>query len=82
MAKSDDAAVHYFSENDSVWFYDANEPDPRPAPGVVIAETGVNDFTVEITLTDLSTRPVKHVGTAAANPERYIEPRDREAGQL
>lgn len=77
------ASTHYFTVTDLVWYHDATNPtDPDPAPGVVTAETGDNDFTVEITLADTSTEIRKHVGTIAANGDRYIEPRDREAGGL
>lgn len=77
------ASTHYFSVTDLIWYHDTNNPtDPDPAPGVVMAETGDNDFTVEITLADTSTQTVKHVGTIAANGNRYIEPRDREGGEL
>lgn len=87
MAQS---AVLYFNVNDPVWFYDTEEPtDPYPAPGVVLEQTGENDFKVEITLPDMSTRIVKHVGAQqpAVDPDpspsvRWIELREREVGEL
>lgn len=82
-AVSADGGTHYFSVTDLIWFHDNVDPtDPDPAPGVVMAETGDNDFTVEITLSDQSTETRKHVGTVAANSDRYIEPRDGEVGGL
>lgn len=78
-----DSDVHYFDVNELIWFRDSNEPtDPDPAPGKVLEETGDNDFKVEIYLTDLSTELRKHVGTIAANGDRYIEHRDNEGGPL
>lgn len=75
--------VFYFRVTDLIWYHDTENPtDPDPAPGVVTAETGDNDFTVEITLADSSTRTEKHVGTVAANGARWIEIRDGNAGEI
>lgn len=84
------AAVRYFSVADLVNYYDTENPtDPYPAPGVVTAANGENDFNVEISLSDGSTRIEKHVGAQvpAVDPDpslsvRWIELRDRDAGEL
>lgn len=82
-AMSDGAAVFRFNVTDLVWFYDTENPtDPNPAPGVVTEANGENDFTVEITLADDSTRTEKHVGAVVSGSVRWIETRDRNAGQL
>lgn len=85
---SEGAATLYFNVNDPVWYYDTESPtDPSPAPGVVTAVTGEADFTVEITLADLSAETRKHVGPQepAVDPDpspsvRWIELREREMG--
>lgn len=82
------AATLYFSVGDLVWFHDTENPtDPNPAPGVVTAANGENNFTVEITLADMSTRTEEHVGAQvpAVDPDpspsvRWIELREREPG--
>lgn len=84
------ASTFYFAVPELVWLYDTETPtDPNPAPGVTTSETGENDFTAEITLADNSTRIIKHVGAQipAVDPDpspsvRWIERRDREAGEL
>jgi hypothetical protein len=77
------ASTYYFSVTDLIWFHDTENPtDPDPAPGVVTAETGQNDFTVEITLADESTETVKHVGAQQPDSVRWIELRDRDAGPI
>lgn len=76
------ASTHYFSVTDLIWLYDTENPtDPDPAPGEVTAETGENSVTVEITEAG-GTRTVKHVGAQQPDSVRWIELRDRDAGEL
>ncbi len=72
------ASTLYFNVGDPVWFYDI--ADPNPAPGVVTAVNGENDFDVEVFG---ETRTEKHVGAQipAIDPDpspsvRWIELRE------
>jgi hypothetical protein len=79
------ASTFYFAVPELVWFYDTENPtSPNPAPGVTTAETGENDFTVEITLADTSTQIIEHVGAQVPGdpPSRWIELRSRDAGEI